>query len=103
MPRAYAVQQSQCALSDNGIVIGVNGPGFVEWKFSRSGPFPSVIQPFFVPAPGQGGRILLRTPSQPVPHILFDKLPLRNRPFDISATLKDENAFALRFEGIQAR
>ncbi len=103
IPKGPNVRQSHAARSLKGIVIGVDGPGFLEWQFSRSGPFPTVVQPFFVPGEGQESRIIIATPQHPEPRVLFHNLPLHNHPFDIAPWVKNENAFVLRFEATGAR
>jgi hypothetical protein len=102
IPKTGSVNQSHCARSDTGILIGSDGPGFIEWKFSRPGPFPTVVQPFFIPLSDQPCRITLWTPKVPEPRVLYQNFSLRNRPFDLSALVRDEKVYTLRFEGTQA-
>src|SRR5437879_4223656 len=103
VPQGPNVRQFRCARSDAGIVIGVDGPGMLEWRFARPGPYPTVIQPFFVPLQGKASRITLALANHPEPRVLARDLPLRNRPLDIGAYVKDTDVFALRFEGVNAR
>ncbi len=102
IPKTGSVQQFRSVRSNLGILIGADGPGFVEWRFARPGPFPTIIQPFFIPAQHQLGQITLRTPGHPAPILLSRDLPLRHRAMDISSALRHEKAYALRFEGTGA-
>jgi hypothetical protein len=98
-PQGPNLRQSHCGRSVTGILIGVDGPGILEWQFSRTGPFPTIVQPFFDTIDGQESRITLVTPHHHKPRILFHNLPLHYRPFDIAPLVTHENEFVLRFEG----
>jgi hypothetical protein len=90
--------------SVDGLVIGVHGPGVVEWSFSAPLPYPSIIAPYFLPS-GQGPSriaLFLRSPAASRSRLLWSDLPLHYRAINVQRFLKGTTNFSLQISATGA-
>ncbi|OGR90718.1 MAG: hypothetical protein A2992_08525 [Elusimicrobia bacterium RIFCSPLOWO2_01_FULL_59_12] len=90
--------------TSEGLRVGEDRPGVLEWRFAAPGPLPTVVQPDWMPDPKYPARLVLVIPSSPTPRffVLSENLPLRYRAIDFTSRAGGAPAFALRFEGRRA-
>jgi hypothetical protein len=99
-PETPNVTGVRVARSDQGLVIGVGRPGYVEWRFPPGAASPSIVQPYFLPSVSHPARILRVSPTET--RVLVNNRPWRNRALRLDRPGKESGEFSVRFEGQDA-